>query len=145
MNQRIIQIIILILSALGVMDAGYLTMTHYLGESVVCNISGSCDVVLTSRYSEFFGVPVSLFGLIMYAIIFVEALKCLIERRFAPNKIIFVLSFLGVLFSGYFVSLQAFVLKAWCEYCVFSAVNITTIFVLAIYLNKAYRLKNQKF
>lgn len=142
MSRRIIQIIILTLSILGIIDAGYLTLTHYLNGSVVCNISGSCDVVLTSKYSEFFGIPISLLGLIMYAILFVEALKCLMERRSMPNKAILVLSFLGVLFSGYFVSIQAFVLKAWCEYCVFSAVNITAIFMLILILNKMSRLRN---
>lgn len=143
MGQRLINIFILILSVLGIIDAGYLTLNHYLNEGVVCAISGSCDTVLTSKYSEFLGVPVSLFGLFMYAIIFVVVLAAFIQRDLKLNKFIFIISFFGVLFSGYFIFVQAFILKAWCEYCVFSAINITVIFVLVFSFNRILRLKSQ--
>jgi uncharacterized membrane protein len=51
-----------ILALLGFLDATYLTVTQYAGQSVACGPGGSCEVVLTSRYAALFGVPISAFG-----------------------------------------------------------------------------------
>jgi len=43
------------------------------GASVTCPVSG-CETVLSSSYSELFGVPLSLFGMLAYGAVGVAAL-----------------------------------------------------------------------
>ena len=61
---------ILVLSWLAFFIAGYLAMKAVTGGSVAgCGVgSGAgCDVVLTSSWSKWLGIPVAVFGLAVYA------------------------------------------------------------------------------
>ena len=52
------------LGVAGVGIAGYLTYVHYAGLHPICGISHGCETVQTSVYSNLFGIPVALLGLI---------------------------------------------------------------------------------
>ena len=120
---------------LGFIDATYLTIKHYTKGEVACSITQGCDIVTSSIYSEVFGIPVALFGSLFY-LTMVIAMIAYIDR--GHEKILRLASWFtiaGLLASIYFVSLQAFVLHAWCQYCIGSAITSTTLFVLGmIYL-----------
>ena len=64
---------ICLVAFLGMVDALYLTLMR--GQHVPCSVTGGCNEVLTSSYSEVFGVPLSEIGLVFYFTVF-----CLAEH-----------------------------------------------------------------
>jgi uncharacterized membrane protein len=104
----------------GIAVAGYLTWAHYSGETVACLRSG-CETVQKSSYSEVAGVPVAALGLAFYAAMFL-----LVSWDESENVRVAAaaLAFVGVLFSAYLLVLQAFVIHAFCIWCVANDVLI---------------------
>jgi uncharacterized membrane protein len=125
---------IALLSLAGLFVAGYLYL-YKLGMigTLVCG-TGGCETVQLSPYSRFLGVPVSLIGVLGYALLLVLALLAL-QPRFAgpawPARLLTWLAGAAVLFSLYLTGLEFFVIHAICRYCVVSAVLIVLIFLLA--------------
>jgi len=133
-TQKIISLVIIILAAVGLFDATFLSISHFTGQEVICEIGdyNSCGTVTTSEYSTILGVPVALFGAIYYLLIFFLAMFSLGGNRKALKKVV-LLSGLGVLASAWFVYLQLFVLNSICLYCMVSASTTTLIFILSIF------------
>jgi uncharacterized membrane protein len=104
----------------GFAVAGYLTWAHYAGETVVCLRSGGCETVQKSSYSEIAGVPVAVLGLGFYAAMFMLVGWDTENARLAAAA----LAFVGVLFSAYLLVVQAFVIHAFCVWCVANDVVI---------------------
>lgn len=131
--QRVLAKSFVLLSFIGILDAGYITMEAFTGGTVVCPLVGGCNEVLQSPYAQIFGYPVALYGLIFYFSIFILSFLYL-DRG---NKYVFtVLTFLpalGFLFTLWFLYLQAFVIKAYCFYCLISAGLSTILFALALW------------
>lgn len=123
----------LVVSFLGFLDAAYLTIEHYRSGGASCTLT-SCADVTTSEYAAILGVPVALLGALYYLAIFWLTFYALTERREAVFRFTARLTVLGLLASIYFVSVMAFVLKAWCLYCLGSAVTSTTLFVLGLFV-----------
>ncbi len=118
------------IALLGFADALYLTIAHYTHFSVPCTIVSGCDVVTKSAYSAVFGVPVALVGTAHYLVFFFVSLAFL-GGAVHLRRWLRVQSALAVAASAYFVFLQAFVLKAYCFYCLTSALFSTLLFILA--------------
>ena len=74
MSQRTLRIVLIVLTALGLVLASYLTYVHYANLRPVCTSGGSCFKVQTSTYSKLAGVPVALMGLLGYIAIMVSLL-----------------------------------------------------------------------
>ena len=51
---------------LGILDATYLLIFKLSNNHAMCLSNGGCDVVNASRYSEIYGIPVSVFGILAY-------------------------------------------------------------------------------
>ena len=124
----------LVLSFLGFLDASYLTAEHYLGVPLVCNITHGCGVVLSSTYSTFFGISTALFGALYYAAVFFLTMLYIDTKNILFLKGAVLLPIAGFLFSAWFMYLQAFVLEAWCQYCLISAGISTLLFLLSLIL-----------
>ncbi|HEU4885319.1 MAG TPA: vitamin K epoxide reductase family protein [Longimicrobium sp.] len=126
---------IALLALAGLTISIYLTMykVGLLG-MIQCTI-GSCEKVQTSRWSYFLGLPVSAWGLGAYITILVIAVLG-VQPRFARERwvalALFGLAAVGVAFSAYLTYLEAFVIHAWCQWCVLSAILITLIFLLSL-------------
>jgi uncharacterized membrane protein len=125
---------IAVLSLIGLIVAGYLSLHRmgYIG-ALQCSIGG-CEVVQSSRYAVFLGIPVAYLGLVAYAGLLVVSLLGVQPGRERDRRISLALlagSAVGVLFSAYLTYLEAFVIHAWCQWCVISAVIVTCIFVVA--------------
>ena len=123
------------LCVLGIVVAGYLTWTHLARADPYCGTAHGCADVQNSAYSEVAGVPVSVIGLLGYVVLLVLSL---LRGRVDPEIEFYlpVLSFgaalIGVLYSAYLTYLEAFVIDAWCYWCVTSALIITAIWVLTV-------------
>ena len=124
-----------LLSLAGLFVAGYLLLTKLgLTGPVVCAV-GDCQTVQASPWAVFLGVPVPAWGVGGYALLFGTALAgvrpCAVaDRRIAA--LLVGLSFVAFAFSAYLTALEAFVIHAWCQWCVISAVLATLIFVLSL-------------
>lgn len=131
--KRIGVVFILLLAFAGLADSLYLAQQKLSGEPLLCNIQNldGCNVVANSVYSMLFGVPLSEFGVLFYAILFVlAALELVLFDRFL-RRVIQGVSLLCLLGSLYFTFLQIFFIGAFCIYCSVSAFITLMIFILA--------------
>ncbi|HUC95694.1 MAG TPA: vitamin K epoxide reductase family protein, partial [Candidatus Saccharimonadia bacterium] len=121
---------------LGIADAAYLTIAHY-SQSVVlaCPTTTfiNCAKVTSSSYSEIHGVPVSIFGLLFFIVMFNLQLPIFWTKRFAWIKW-YRLAFagLGMISVFWFVYVELYKLNAICLYC--TGVHILTFFILVLTL-----------
>lgn len=122
------------LAFLGAANALYLYIYKITSNDKMCLGSGECATVNYSAYSEVFGIPVALLGLLAYlAILGLLLLEPRLElaREYGPLAV-FGLSLAGVAFSVYLTWISIYIIEAVCPFCTYSAVLITLIFILAI-------------
>lgn len=127
-------LIFLLISFIGFADAAYLTATHYSGAAAACGILEGCDKVLASAYSVFAGYPVALLGAVYYLLLIAFLLMYLATKQKRFLLIAAGLTPIGFLASLWFVYLQAFVLRAFCFYCLISALTSTLLFIIGSYI-----------
>lgn len=127
MKHSKISLIALCVSFLGFADAAYLTLEHFLNRIPPCTVGG-CEVVLTSPYAVVAGVPIALFGALYYIVVFFLILYG------AHRRLLVALVSLGFVASLALIGLQAFVINAWCLYCLGSAATSTTLFIILVCL-----------
>ncbi|MDB4875102.1 MAG: Vitamin epoxide reductase [Gemmatimonadetes bacterium] len=124
-----------LVSLAGLFLGAYLTLYKFgfIGR-LACNVS-SCEQVQTSRWSVFLGLPVATWGAGFYALMLVLAVAGL-QPRFADSRRLSLLMVLlcgwGVVFTAWLNYLEAFVIHAWCEWCIGSATIVLILFVLAV-------------
>lgn len=136
-----------ILSIVGMADAGYVTYEEFAGKPVVCGAGFDCGAVLQSKWSKIGPIPVSLLGLGYYATVFVLAIATFLEKdlvvqvkpAFTNRFLLTLLTSLGFLFSLYLLSLMAFVIQAWCLYCLISATTSSLLFFVTMLYRVATR------
>lgn len=115
----------------GLADATYLTIHHLTAEPVPCSIIEGCETVLTSPYAEIAGVPLAAFGAIAYFAAFSLALLAAFGNRMMWT-LFGIQVVLMSLFTAWLLYLQGFVIGAFCQFCLISAV--TTFTMLAIFI-----------
>ena len=121
-----------LLSLIGLADSIYLTVEHLAGRSVRCTITGGCEEVLTSAYATIGGVPLAGVGAVAYFIVFSLAILAAFGNRRAGDFLFYVVG-LMLAVSIYLFILQAFVLRAFCQFCLLSgAVTLLLSLVVAI-------------
>lgn len=97
--------------------------------------TGGCETVQASPYAMLLGQPVALYGVVGYAALFAVCLVGLHPRFTAqrwPTTLLAVLATLGFAFTAYLTSLEMFVIRAWCRWCLGSAAIITLIWFVAL-------------
>lgn len=154
---------VIVVSMIGLADSAYVTYEEFSGKIPVCGAGFDCGTVLKSKWAKIGPVPVSAFGMVFYATIFTLGILEYLAVPF-PNKTFkkkfpqiqsflknlpkigfffdeitwqkkaFLLSIAGMLFTIYLVSIMAFVLNAWCLFCLISAASTTTIFLSQSFL-----------
>ncbi len=124
-----------ILALLGLLVSLYM-LSYALGltGSVICGV-GDCEKVQTSVYSHIGGFPVAGFGVLGYLGLLVVSLAGLQpsagESRAIP-LLLLVGGLLGVGFSGYLTYLEGFVIHAWCQWCISSAIIMLLAFLASL-------------
>ena len=122
------------LSLLGLLMSIYLVLwkAGMLG-ALACG-TGGCETVQLGKWGELFGIPVAGYGIVGYLSLLVVGMVGLQpswEDRSEPAQFLFVASSIGVGFTLYLTYLEAFVIHAWCRWCLGSAAIIGLIFVLS--------------
>jgi len=123
----IVYTITAVLAALGIGETTYLTASHLAGANVVCVASSGCSEVLRSVYASVGGIPLAAIGALGYFAAFSTAILAAFGYRRAPDALAIIvgLMFLTTLWLLY---VQAFLLHAFCDYCLLSA---ALVFLLA--------------
>lgn len=125
------------MSLLGLADAIYLTIEHITGQSVRCTIIAGCSEVLSSSYAVMFGVPLAAIGAAAYFSVF--SLSTLAAFGYRGAGLLLTILVSGMfLMSVWLIYLQAFVIKAFCQFCLFSAA-ITVVLTILVFLNRRSR------
>ena len=127
-----------VVALIGLADAVYLTIKHYTGEAVPCSIVEGCEQVLTSSYAEIFGIPLALFGAAAYFVAFSLAILAAFGNR-QMWKFFGVQVFLMALFTTWLIYLQAYVIGAFCQFCLVSAAVTLTMLIIYIVSTVYYR------
>jgi len=118
----------IVLAAIGIGVAGYLTYAHYRGVAPICAVGNGCEKVQSSSWSELAGVPVALLGLIGY----LGILASLFVRGEAGRTAGALLALVGAGFSAYLTYREAFTIHAFCQWCVASAIILVALCVITV-------------
>jgi uncharacterized membrane protein len=132
---RVLYAMAAVFSLLGLADAIYLTVEHLTGETAVCVVTRGCAEVLGSKYAAEAKVPLAGIGALAYFTAFSLATLAAFDYRRAA---IFLILLVQAMFAAtlWLVLVQAFVLHAFCDYCLLSAALtfLLTAAVFAAYL-----------
>jgi uncharacterized membrane protein len=120
-----------LLSLLGLTDAIYLTVEHVTGQSVRCTIVAGCSEVLSSSYAVVAGIPLAMIGAAAYFTVFSLATLAAFGYRVA-GTLLTALIVAMFLVSLWLIYLQAFVIRAFCQFCLLSAAVTFLLFVVAL-------------
>lgn len=120
----------LIIALIGFADASYLTVLHFQHARVGCLVFAGCDAVTGSEYATIGPVPMALLGMGYYLVLILGTLWSFFVQKERIFMLTTRLTIFGFLFSIYFVSLQAFVIKAFCSWCLISAAASLVLFIL---------------
>jgi len=104
--------------------------------------TGGCETVQASPWATFLGLPVALYGVAGYLACLVCALIGIQkggEQRHWSDTLLLAGAGTGVAFSGYLTYAEAFLIEAWCRWCVGSAVIITLVFLSAVLARRSLR------
>ena len=124
---------IALLGIAGLAVTTYLTSNALSHTEVGCSLSG-CNTVLGSKWSKIFGIPVSAFGMATYAVIMLGALHAYQSPidDLRGRRVVALTAAIGVLASIYLTTIELFVIKAACQYCITSAVLVVVVAVAVI-------------
>jgi uncharacterized membrane protein len=120
LSDRRLRVAAALVASVGVVVAAYLTWAHYRDDSLVCPVGGGCETVQESEYSELLGIPVALIGLIAYSVLFALIAWDAPVARLAAAAV----ALTGMVFSGYLLVVQVFVIDALCIWCLLNDVVI---------------------
>lgn len=120
----------------GLADATYLTVHHFTAEPVPCSLITGCETVLTSPYAEIGGVPLAAFGAAAYFVAFALALLAAFGNRTTWTLFGVQVSLMSI-FTVWLLYLQAYVIGAFCQFCLISA--ITTFTMLGLFVASRLR------
>jgi uncharacterized membrane protein len=112
-SDRALRVGVALVALAGVGVAGYLTYVHYEPAALICTKGGGCETVQESSYAELLGIPVALLGLLGYlAVLVLVVWDSDLARTLAAA-----IALTAVGFAIYLIALQAFVIDAWCVWC----------------------------
>ncbi len=130
-STTILYTIAAVVSLAGLLDALYLTIEHLQGRSVRCTVTSGCSEVLGSSYAVLGGVPLAAVGAIAYFLVFSLATLIAFGRTRLKNFLAVIVALMCAT-SLWLLYVQAFVLKAFCQYCLLSAVLSLTLGVIVV-------------
>ncbi len=140
------KIIISILSTIGIVDTGSITLKNWgLFNSLSCpGINNGCETVLNSPWGTFFkndqiSIPLSFVGFLTYLSILFITLSLTLNIFSNKQKtkrilwwLMYLISFGASVFSLLLINIMFFKIQAFCVFCILSAILSISIFILTI-------------
>lgn len=121
-----------ILAGIGIFLALFLLWEQLFRPSFQpCNINATvnCDAVISGEVSKTLGIPTPLIGLVGYIIILFAAFK-------KSAKLVLGMAAFGLAFCLYIAYRELFQLRVICPVCVLCQLDMITVFILGIILNR---------
>ncbi len=122
-----------IASLVGLFASGYLLYTYVAGVPIACGSGGGCDIVRLSKWAYTFGLPRPLLGVIFYVGVF-----GLLVARVATDwqgrwlyRLTMLAAIVGFIESAFLFLVQWLDIKAFCIWCLTSALAATIIAAVA--------------
>ncbi len=109
---------VLFISVLGILLSALTIQSHYAVDEGFCLTGGGCDIVNKSKYAEFFGIPLGIFGILWF-----------LSYAFSNEETRKYLSIAGILGVIYLVYIELAVLYAVCSTC--TAIHILILILAA--------------
>src|SRR5206468_10437790 len=117
-------------AAVALLVSLYLAITKPVSATALfCERGGGCDIVQSSRWSSFFGVPTAAWGVVLYAGLVALAVAGFTARRWLGA---FLLAVVAVAFSAYLTWIELGVLHAVCPYCIAVALAALVLLILLV-------------
>lgn len=136
---------IAVFALFGLLIAVYMLLYKLQVIGTVACGSGSCETVQASPWAVFLGIPVPAWGVAGYLLILVLAFAGL-QPNLVDNKLVSALllgsATVAFAFSVYLSAVEAFLIHAWCRWCIGSAIVATLIFLSALPEISALRRKH---
>ncbi len=122
------------LALFGVAVTAYLTAGAWLSAApAFCAEGSGCDLIQQSQWSTLLGLPISLWGLLLYALLGVLAFR--MPARLKRWRRLWFLAFIGVSISLYLTAVGWLILGAFCPWCLLSLAIISAL-LIAIFLRR---------
>ena len=122
-----------IVALLGLADGIYLTVEHVTGRTAECVASSGCQEVLSSQYATVGSIPLAAIGAFAYFTAFSTALLAAFGYPKCGGFLALVVTLMFAM-TLRLLYIMAFVLHAFCDYCLFSA-GVTTVLTLIVITN----------
>ena len=128
---RGLDLALVVLAALGIALTAYLTYTAWFDDRpAFCGADSGCDLVQSSRWSVFLGLPMALWGLLTYAVLarFVWRL----HTHASAWRGALVVAAVGTGVSWYLTAVSVLSIEATCAWCLasFALMNLMLVLVL---------------
>lgn len=141
---RAFDIAAIALCIIGIGISSYMTYTKVFNTKIeVCVTGNSCEVVTSSQYAYFMGLPVGAWGLVFYMALLIGSLtratftgkmtEAAATWRSRLNLLLFIGGLGGVAFTAYLKAMEIFVIGQICSWCVASAITVSLFFGLSLY------------
>jgi uncharacterized membrane protein len=134
---QLLHILIILLGLGGAWLSFHIYREKQKPAPLVCPIGFDCDAVMKSKYGKFCGIPLEVGGLGYYLLVTIgHALLLTPVALPEPITSIFLLGIAGLAFiaSVVLTSIQAFIIRQWCSWCLVSAGISTAIFIFSVVL-----------
>lgn len=131
--------VVFVMALVGFFTATYLTLAHLRYLSLGCSQVHGCEIVAEDPRAMGFGIPAlsaiptAAFGGAMF---FAMAVACIMRiaageppRAALIGRLQWLCAAVGVLVFIWLTYLEAFVIKAWCQWCILSSLATLVIFV----------------
>jgi len=129
-SDRALRACIAVVALAGIAVAGYLTYVHYQPDALICTSSGGCETVQESSYADLGGIPVALLGLLAW----VAVLVLVAWDSELARTLVAAIALGAAGFAVYLIVLQAFVIDAWCVWCLANdVVLVPLLLILAVW------------
>jgi len=114
--------------------------------SETCIVAEStCSVIEKSIYSDTFGIKNSLYGVGIFAIMIILAYSQIRKPRKTKQYLINLGTTIGAIIAIYFLYLQQFILKAYCQYCLIVDISIVLALIVLIISSRITKRKLKKW
>ena len=122
--------VVALLAVGGVVVSSMSLQNHYAkSKTAYCDFGQAfnCDIVNRSEYSEIFGIPVALIGMLGYGAL--AGLAVVYRERRDTPAMLFGGAAVGLAFASYLTYIEAHILGVWCILCLssFTLIAMTTL------------------
>ena len=127
--------IALVAAIVGLGASVYLLVEYLTGQSGVCLTGSGCDLVRASAFAYPLGIPTPLFGVAFYSAAAFAAWRTLEPRPIAgisPRIFLLLASTTGLAVSIALTAVEAFVIHAFCSWCLVQAAASVVMFGAAL-------------